>query len=140
MSEEPTAPDLVELGRRSVDAFARRDVDATLALYGPDCVWDTSPIGMGIHEGRESVRKFFEDWIGTYEDYDQVLEKTRDLGNGVTFGVILQRGRPVGGSGFVALRYASVATWRNGLIERVTVYTDIDEARAAAERLAEERG
>jgi hypothetical protein len=28
----------------------------------------------------------------------------------------------------------------NGLIERMAVYTDIDEARAAAERLAEERG
>jgi hypothetical protein len=28
----------------------------------------------------------------------------------------------------------------DGLIERVTDYTDIDQARAAAERLAEERG
>jgi hypothetical protein len=30
--------------------------------------------------------------------------------------------------------------WEDGLIVRVTNYTDIDEARAAAERLAEERG
>jgi hypothetical protein len=30
-------------------------------------------------------------------------------------------------------------TWRHGLIERLTTYADIDEARAAAERLAQER-
>jgi hypothetical protein len=37
--------------------------------------------------------------------------------------------------------YGGVAIWRDGLIERFTVYaTDIDQARAAAERLAQERG
>jgi hypothetical protein len=30
--------------------------------------------------------------------------------------------------------------WENGLVVRITVYTDIDEARAAAEGLAQERG
>jgi hypothetical protein len=33
-----------------------------------------------------------------------------------------------------------VTLWTDGLIERSSIYTDIDEARAAAERLAEERG
>jgi hypothetical protein len=33
-----------------------------------------------------------------------------------------------------------VLTWLDGAIERATNYFDIDEARAAAERLAEERG
>jgi hypothetical protein len=32
-----------------------------------------------------------------------------------------------------------VAVWHDGLIERNTVFLDIDEARAAADRLAEER-
>jgi hypothetical protein len=32
-----------------------------------------------------------------------------------------------------------VLIWRDRLIVRSTTYTDIDEARAAAERLAEER-
>jgi len=30
--------------------------------------------------------------------------------------------------------------WADGLMERVTTFLDIDEARAAAERLAHERG
>jgi len=33
-----------------------------------------------------------------------------------------------------------VTTWAHGLIERATYYADIDEARAAAERLGQERG
>jgi ketosteroid isomerase-like protein len=76
----------------------------------------------------------------SYTDMEWNAEEIRDLGNAVTFAVILQRGRVVGSSGFVQLRYASVAVWRDGLIVRNTTYTDIDEARAAAERLAEERG
>jgi hypothetical protein len=32
--------------------------------------------------------------------------------------------------------YAGVVAWKDGLIVRVTVYPDIAEARAAAERLA----
>ena len=35
--------------------------------------------------------------------------------------------------------FAYVVVWIEGEISRVTVYTDIDEARAAAERLAESR-
>jgi hypothetical protein len=39
-------------------------------------------------------------------------------------------------------RFGAVSTWRDGMIERVTnyYYVDIDEARAAAEQLAQERG
>ena len=49
-------------------------------------------------------------------------------------------GRPVGSTGRVENRVVIVAVWEEGLIVRVTTYSDIDEARAAAERLAEERG
>ena len=42
-------------------------------------------------------------------------------------------------TGWVELRLAIVAVWEEGLIVRGTTYTDIAEARAAAERLAESR-
>jgi hypothetical protein len=58
----------------------------------------------------------------------------------VTFDVLVQRGRPPDSTGWVELRYAAVGTWRDGLIQRTTNYTDIDEARAAASRLAAVRG
>ena len=140
MPEKSTTPDLVELGRRNNDAFNRRDFDAALAMYTPDVVWDLSPTGAGVFEGRDAIRGLWEDWFGAYEDWEQVIEEFHDLGNGVALAVLLQRGRPAGSSGFVELRYASVALARaDGLAERIMIYTDIDAARAAAERLAEER-
>jgi hypothetical protein len=78
--------------------------------------------------------------VGAYEEYSLEEEAILDLGDGVTFAVILQKGRPVGSTGYVELRYAAVGTWVDGLLVRITNYTDIDEACAAAERLTEERG
>ena len=63
----------------------------------------------------------------------------QDLGSAVTLGVLIQKGRPVGSSGEVELRFGTVNVWEDGKIARITNYTDIDEARAAAEHLAEER-
>jgi ketosteroid isomerase-like protein len=141
MAEESPTPDPVELGRRNNEAFNRRDFDAALAMYTPDAVWDLSPTGAGVFEGRKAIRGLWEDWFGAYEDWEQVIEEFHDLGNGVALAVLLQRGRPAGSSGFVELRYASVAIIRgDGLTERNMVYTDIDEGRAAAERLAREPG
>ncbi len=65
---------------------------------------------------------------------------THDPGSGVTFSIIVMRGKPAGSSAWVEQRYAAVATWSDRLIERTANSFEIGEARAAAERLAEERG
>ena len=121
--EEPTTPDLVELVRRGIDAFARRDYDAVVALLAPSAVWDMAPMGglVGASEGRDAIRGVLEDWSRPYEDSEHELEEVRDIGNGVGFVVVHERARLVGTSWAVALRSAH-------------------EARAAAERLAVERG
>src|SRR5450755_3058142 len=107
MSAVPTTPDLVELTRRSVEAA--EDIDAALSFYAADAVWDASPWGMGVFEGRAAVRGFFEDWRSSYSDIERKAEEIRDLGDGLTFAVILQKAHVVGSSGSVQLRYASVA-------------------------------
>ena len=140
MSEESTTPDLVELVRRTVETANSRDLDAIMAFYTPDAVWDMSPLGMGTFEGQAAVRGFIEDWFASYEEWGLQLVEVQNLANGVTFGVLVQRGRPVGSSGEVELRYASVTEWEDGTITRITNYSDPDEARAAAERLAQEWG
>jgi ketosteroid isomerase-like protein len=134
MPEESTT-DLVALARRSIEA---ESIDAAVSFYAPDAVWDASPWGMGVFAGQPAVRGFFDDWSRSYTHIEWEAEEIRDLGNEVTFAVILQTARVVGSSGSVQLRYAAVARWIDGLIVRNTTYTDIDEARAAAERLAEE--
>ena len=143
MTEKPAMPDLPVLVQwlsavgktRDIEA----DIEARMSLYAPDSVWDMSEGGLGVIEGREKMRAFFEEWLGTYEEYEQEVEEIQDLGNGVTFAVLLQRARPAGSSGWVEFRDARVLLWADGLVERVNLFLDIDEARAAAERLAEER-
>ena len=139
--EESTTPDLVELGRGLFEAANRRDFDAILLRYAPDAVWDMNPLGgLGTFEGHAAIRGFWEDWYASYEHFEIEPEEQRDLGNGVGFTVVIQKARPVGSSGEVRLRYALVSVWVEGLIVRLTNYADIDEARAAAEQLAESRG
>ena len=62
-----------------------------------------------------------------------------DLGHGIMLSVVRESGRLVGGNGRVEQRQAHVITWTNGKIECFKAYPDLDEARAAAERLAQER-
>jgi ketosteroid isomerase-like protein len=136
MPEEPTRSDLTVLVQR---ANAAGDFDAAMDLYAPDAVWDMSEGGMGVIEGREEIRAFFEEWLGAYEEHEQEIEEIQDLGNGVAFAVFLQRGRPAGSTGWVEFRDARVLLWVDGLVERVNLFLDIDRARAAAEWLAQKR-
>jgi ketosteroid isomerase-like protein len=140
MSEESTTPDLAELVRGAIAAANLRDFEAGMSFYAPDAVWDTSLMGLGVYEGQEAIRGFFEDWFGSYEAWTLEAETILDLGNGVVYTVNDQHARLVGSEGAVRLRDAWVCDFVAGLCVRVTVYPDIDEARAAAERLAEERG
>jgi hypothetical protein len=69
-------------------------------------------------------------------------EEIVDLGNGVVFAVFSQHARLAGSTAEVRLRQPAVAIWADDLAVRLTMYpeSDIDEARATAERLAQERG
>jgi ketosteroid isomerase-like protein len=140
MPEESTTPDLVELARHSVESANSRDYDTMMRFWAPNGVWDLSPLGLGTYGGEAAIRAFFEDWIGAYDDFQIEAERVNDLGNGVSFAVLVQTARPAGSVGWVQIRYAAVSIWADGLCERSTNYNDIDEARAAAERLAESRG
>ena len=129
-------PDLVERVRGLVGAIDRCDVDTFVSFLAPDAVLEAA---VGRFEGVGAIRGFIEDWLANYEEFAVTLEEVRDLGNGVTFSVIRQQGRLVGSSGHVQLRHAAVDVWVDGVIARVITGPDIDEARAAAERLAGER-
>ena len=138
MSEASTIPDLVELVRGQFEAVNRRDLDCVTSGFAPDSVFEGRVAG-DVFEGRAAIRSFLEEWFGSYEELQFGLEEVRDLGNGIVFAVVIQNGRPVGSAGHLRQREGWVFVWARGLITRLTTY-DIDEARAAAERLAEERG
>ena len=139
MTEESTTPDLVELNRRFVEAWNRRDVAAAMSSFAPDAVWEAAGVAEHLR-GLTAIRGHLEDNLLPYEEYQVRLEEFLDVGNGVSLSVTLHTGRLVGGSGVVQMRLAAVVLREGGLIMRVRTSIDIDEARAAAQRLAQERG
>jgi uncharacterized protein (TIGR02246 family) len=139
MPEEATTPDVVELTRVAFEAANRRDLDAVISFYAPDAVFEGRIAGDN-YEGRVAIRSFLENWFGAYEELEFELEDVRDLGSGVVFAVVVQEGVPAGGAGHgrVGQREGWVFVWERGLIARhAALSTDIDEARAAAEAVAE---
>jgi hypothetical protein len=129
----------VELTRLSLAAFNRGD----FGLYAnPDTVLDTAGYGVGTFKGRNAAIGFMSDWAAAFEDLTVEPDEILDLGHGVVLTLYHQEGRPIGASNYVRVRSAVVQLWIDGLIMRSTFYpeTEIDEARAAAERLAQERG
>jgi ketosteroid isomerase-like protein len=138
MSEEPTTPDLVELMGRAFEAANRRDLDALVSSFAERC--DLRREGRwGPFEGRSAIRSMLEEWFATYEELEFGLDEVRDLGNGVVFAVVVQNGLPAGSAGGLRPREGWVFVWVRGLIAGLTA-SEVDDARAAAERLAGERG
>ena len=142
MRVQDTTPDLVERVRSAFEAANRRDLDAVISFFAPDSVFE----GRGVpatHEGRVAIRSMIEEWFGAYEELVFKLDDVSDLGSGVVFAAVLQEGVPAGsaGHGHLWQREGWVFLWERGLIARLaTSYSDIDEARAAAQALAESRG
>ena len=126
----------VDLVRKQLEALDRRDLDGVMNSVAEDTVLDGRVEEV---EGRAAIRRFLEDWFRAWEELDFELEEVSDLGGGVVFAVVIQDGRPVGGDGRVRQREGWVYLLVGGSIARLTT-SEVDQARAAAERLAEQRG
>jgi len=138
MTEESTRPDPVELVRKQVEALDRGDLDGVMSSVAEDGVLDGRAVG-GFFEGRAAIRGFLEEWFKAYEELDFELEEVSHLGGGVVFAVVIQDARLGGGDGHLRQREGWVYLCVGGLIARLTT-SDVDQARAAAEQLAQERG
>ena len=136
MSEESTTPDLLKLVRHLLHAASRMDGDVFVRFFAPDAVFLT---GVGRFEGRDAIRGYVDDFNGSYDERSYAPDEVHDLGNGVAWFSAAVTGRLRGTSAEVHLRLAVVVTHAGGVVSQWTDYATIDEARAAAERLAEER-
>jgi ketosteroid isomerase-like protein len=140
MSEEPAPPDLIAQTRTQLEAASRHDLDAFMSVFAPTAVYDASRDGLGVYEGPTAIRGLIGGWWDAFDDLQLTLEDLADLGNGVAFVLIRHDARPAGSSGYVKTHQAYIFVMDEGMVVRVTVYNDIDEARADAKRLARERG
>jgi ketosteroid isomerase-like protein len=137
MSEESATPDLAATMRQFADALDRRDFGALMSFYQPSAVLASS--GDSSFEGAADIREFWEDMYAPFEERNSEIVDVVELGGGVLLTVVDMSARPAGSSGVIRMCLATVWVLTEGLIERQTNYSDIEEARAAAERLAQER-
>lgn len=137
MPEEATTRDPVERTRLAFEAVNQRDLDAVMSFFAPNGVLD-GRAARGLYEGRAAIRGFLDDWFGSFAELRMEVEELVVLDARVLLAVVKQEGRPVGVDGQVRQREGWAICWSaDGLLVRLTTHTDIDEARAAAERLAE---
>ena len=140
MTEQPTTPDLAEI-RRWAEADSYEEFAAFIErYYAADAVWDMGEVGLGPFEGLAAILAFLKEYWSMWEEHHHYLEDTVYLGHGVGYAVIREDGRMKGSDAPVEARNAWVSIWDHGKVVRNTLYTDVDQARAAAERLAQERG
>ena len=136
MPEESTTPDVVELTRYMFEAVNRRDFDAALALYVPHAYWRGT---VDDAEGLAAIRDLWVGYFSAFEELHVILDDVADIGNGVILVDSRHVGRLAGGATLAEER-AFVWEFVDGRVVKTTDYVSLADARAAAERLAEERG
>jgi uncharacterized protein (TIGR02246 family) len=137
MSEESTTPDAREIALHMAEASSRADFDAYMSHFAEDAVW-VSRIGTRL-EGITAIRSYTEEFNASVGGFRAELLEVHDLGGGVMFSTARQGGRPGGSASELREHVAYVSVLADGLVKSMTTYGDIDEARAAGERFAEER-
>ena len=129
------SPDKVELAKRLVDAYNRRDVDVVFAeLATPDFEWYpgiVSALDGGGYREREGVERFAADTSENWAELQVIAEEFRDLGDRVlVLGRMKGRGK---GSGVpVDQPFATLLDFRGERVWRSRVYLDHVEGLRAA--------
>jgi hypothetical protein len=139
MPDESTTPDLVEVTRAWIEANSYDEWAACAERFlAPNCTWHGL---LGTFNNRAEILAFVKEYWAMWQDHHHLVEEIMDLGHGVMFWIILEHGRMKGSDTHVENRNAWVTVvGLDGRFVRSTISKDIDETRATAERLAEERG
>jgi hypothetical protein len=72
----------VEIVRRAYDAFNRGDFDMLASeFYDPQVEWQTEDPDASTHRGREAVRRYFDQWVESFEGLHADVEEYIDASN-----------------------------------------------------------
>ena len=122
----------VEIVRRAIEAFNRRDLDARFATAHPDVEVDWSRsrgVEAGIYRGREETRRF---WSTFYASFDRIVAVPEELIEHGDYVIVRDRTRLWGRDGIeVEARNVGLVTVRDGLIVQWRLCRDRAEALKA---------
>ncbi len=129
---EQVVQDTIARLRASYAALNHGDITGTLEVLADDARWvEHSELPeAGSYRGRETIRRFLENFLDSWDRFEQDIEdvQTED-GCVLLFIRLVARGK---GSGVdVQSRYAHLWTMRDGVGVRVDAYYDPDQALAA---------
>jgi ketosteroid isomerase-like protein len=110
----------VEIVRSLFDWFAEGEHQRPFDFYDPDIVWenfDPPPPGMEqVYRGYDGVRRFWRQWLESWERVEFEVERTIDGGNQV---VVFAEMRATGETSGVEMQfrdYAQLWTLRDGKV------------------------
>jgi ketosteroid isomerase-like protein len=122
----------VELVREIIEALNRGDVDGMLERMHPDFEWrplESSPVGGGVYRGHDQVRRYVEDWLGTFDDLRIDLEAPAEVADRV---IVMVHGHGRGRASGLELRnrFCQVWTVRDGAAAAMEEYATRELALA----------
>jgi ketosteroid isomerase-like protein len=125
----------MEIVRRAWEAWENGDWEPLYAFYDPAVVWDASelrgPIA-GIYHGHEGVRRYFQDWLESFEAHSARAESFIDAGDNIVVVGLRLRGRGKASGVEVDMPRWNLYRIRDGLAIRVELFETEAEALEAA--------
>jgi ketosteroid isomerase-like protein len=122
----------IDLVRRAIEAYNRRDFEAMEALNHPDLELDwTASRGFqaGVYRGWEEVTGFYRNFLGTFEKVKLEPDRFIDTGEKV---VVPNSARIRGRDGIeTTANSALVFELRDGRIARICLYQETEQALRA---------
>jgi len=122
----------VEVVRKAIAAYNRRDLEAVAALNHPDVEVDWSAslgVEAGVYRGREEVARFYKSYFDTFEEINIKPDRFIESGDLV---VVPNHGHVRGRDGIEAVaRSALLFELRSGRVARLCLYQATGEALEA---------
>ena len=125
----------IESLREGYDGIKRKDFDAVLALVHPKFVWENDPagpLGATVYYGKAAVKRFWEDFLGSFDDFHQEPYEFREVAGGRVL-VRVRLSTYLEGTE-EPLRFETTHLWtiRDDVPVHVRMYFDHDEALEAS--------
>ena len=124
----------MEIVRRMWTAYGSGGLDALEEFWDEEIDWRAikgAPDDVGPIRGKKAMRRYYQDWLDTFENLTTTPTKLIDLGNDRVLATLHVTARARLSGIETELRLAVVYTVRDGRITRGREYAERDEALKA---------